>query len=926
MRGPDAGPKLWGRDHECEVLEGCLRDVRNGHGRALVVRGEAGRGKTALLGHLTAQADGFTMLQSAGVEAEMELAFSGLHQLCAPLLDPHLGALPGPQRDAVATVFGISAGPPPDALLLGLATLTLLAEAAEERPVICVVDDAQWLDQASVQLFAFVARRLVAERIALVCAVRTEGSQDVFAGLPTLDVPGLNDRDARALLLSSVHAPLDPAVCDQIVAESYGNPLALLELPRSWGVADHAGGFGALDTHVVPGRIERSFVQRIAALPSAARKLVLTAAAEPRGDLLLLERAVQALGIPMDAADAAVHAGLLNVRERVRFAHPLVRSAAYGTAPADDRLAVHRALAEVTDPENDPDRRAWHRARATSAPSEDVAAELEASAVRAQLRGGLAASAAFLTRAAELTPGSPERIRRLLDAAFAHLQAGAFSAARELVTVARAGPVDELQRARIDLAGAQLAFASNRGNEAAPLLLDAGRHLERLDAGMARATYLDAFSAAMFGARLTGEVGVPQVAGAVRAAPRPATAGVGDLLLDGFVALSEDYASGVPVCREALSRLAEGDTTARERLRWFWHGGVMALELWDAETAHSLTSHHVEVARRTGALTELPLALSAHIPVLVLRGDLAAAASLVQECRWAEEATGMSAAPYGDLILAAWRGDPGTRQLVAASIRDATARGEGIGVAISEYADAVLGNGLGEYAEAFRAAERACADAREFVANNWGLSELIESSVRVGRRDVTAEALGLVERKGRATGSDWALGVHARGQGLLQDGPAAEPHFREAIERLGRTSVRGELARAHLVYGEWLRRHGRRAEARTELRLARELLSGMGMSAFAERARRELQAAGETVRRRTVDTQLDLTPQERQIATLAQAGLSNPEVATRLFLSPRTVEWHLSKVFAKLGVTSRRELRTVELSSARADVLAGPDL
>jgi DNA-binding CsgD family transcriptional regulator len=916
------GPKLWGRDQECDVLDGLLRDVRNGHGRALVVRGEAGRGKTALLGHLTSLADGFTVLESAGVEAEMELAFSGLHQLCAPLLDPHLDALPGPQRDAVATVFGISSGPPPDALLVGLATLTLLAEAAEGRPVLCVVDDAQWLDQASVQLFAFVSRRLVAERIALVCASRAEGSHEVLAGLPALEVPGLNDRDARALLLSSIHAPLDPEVCDQIVAESYGNPLALLELPRSWGVADHGGGFAVLDTPVVPGRIERSFVRRIAALPSAARKLLLTASAEPRGDLLLLERAAQTLGIPMDAADPAVHAGLLHVRERVRFAHPLVRSAAYGTASAGDRLAVHRALAEVTDPESDPDRRAWHRAKATSAPSEGVAAELEASAVRAQLRGGLAAAAAFLTRAAELSPGSPERTRRLVDASFAQIQAGSFVTARELLTVARAGQVDDLQRARIDLAGAQLAFASSRGNEAAPLLLAAGRRLEGLDAGMARATYLDAFSAAMFGARLTGEVGVPEVAGAARAAPRPATADVGDLLLDGFVALSEDYVSGVPVCREALSRLGQSGTTPRERLRWFWHGGVMCLELWDADTAHALTSHHVEVARRTGALTELPLALSAHVPVLVLRGDLAAAASLVEECRWAEEATGMSAAPYGALILAAWRGDPGTRQLVASSAREATARGEGIGVAIGDYADAVLCNSLGQYEEAFRAAERACADPREFVANNWGLSELIESAVRIGRTAAATEALRLVERKGRATGSDWACGVHARGQGLLEDGPAAETHFREAIERLGRTSVRGELARAHLVYGEWLRRHGRRADARTELRLAREQLSGMGMSAFAERARRELQATGETVRRRTVDAQLDLTAQERQIATLAQAGLSNPEVATRLFLSPRTVEWHLSKVFAKLGVTSRRELRTVELTPESGDVLA----
>jgi DNA-binding CsgD family transcriptional regulator len=891
-------------------MDRALAEARTGHSQVLILRGDPGSGKSALLEYLARQLDDWRELSAADVEAEMELAYSGLHQLCAPMLG-HLGQLPGPQRDALGTVFGLSAGPVPDRFMVALATLTLLADAAEQQPLACVVDDAQWLDQASAQVFAFVARRLLAERIAFVCATRTAAGDTALAGLPALRVGGLATDEARELLLANIAGPVDAAVIDQILAESHGNPLALLELPRTWSARDLAGGFGLPDSQPVSSKIEQSYGHRFAALPAQTQLLLLTASAEPLGNRGLLARAAAILGIDMSAARPAIDAGLLRIDARVEFAHPLVRSAIYRAAPTDQRHRVHKALAEATNPDTDPDRRAWHRARATKTVSEEVAGELEQSAGRAQSRAGFAAAGAFLTRATELTPDPARRSERALGAAFANVQAGAFDAARRMLTVAADGAANDLHRAQIDLLRAQLAFASSRGTEAPPLLLAAARRLEGLDAGLARETYLDAFSAALFGARLNKDLGVAELAAAVRSAPsragneRPAS----DLLLDGLVALADDYATAVPLCQAAVHKLSGEWRLPPDQLRRLWQGCVIALEIWDDEGAYVLSEHHMEIARKAGALSEFALALSSRTPVLVFCGELAAAAIAVTETRSVEEATGISSAPYGALIVAAWEGNAGQAgELIEDTIRQATARGEGIGVAICEYSWAVLYNGAGRYSEA-QVAARSATEYREVVVENWGLLELIESASRSGSADVARAGVDRLAEKTRACGTQWALGVEARSRALISESSRAEDLFRESIDCLGRTRMRGDLARAHLLYGEWLRRAGRRIDARHELAVAYEMFSAMHMARFAERTRHELSATGAMVRKRSVEARDDLTAQEAHIAHLAGNGLSNPEIAAQLFISARTVEWHLRKVFMKLGVTSRRQLR-----------------
>jgi DNA-binding CsgD family transcriptional regulator len=907
--------ELRGRRREREVLDELLAAVRGGQSRALVVLGEPGVGKTALIQYALESASAYRVARAVGVESEMELAFAALHQLCAPMLD-RLERLPGPQRAALATAFGLSSGDAPDRFLVGLAALGLLSEVAHEQPLLCFVDDAQWLDRASAQTLAFVARRLYAESVGVVFATREPS--DELRGLPELHVHGLRNGEARELLASAVHGPLDERVRDRIVAETRGNPLALLELPRGLSQAELAGGFRLPDAPALSGRIEESFQRQLAELEPGTQLLLLVAAAEPLGDPMLVWRAAEQLGIAPDAAPPAAAAGLAEFGGRVRFRHPLVRSAVYRAASPRERKRVHAALAEATDPEVDPDRRAWHRAQAATGPDEDVAADLERSAERAQRRGGLAAAAAFLERATLLTSDPTRRSERALAAAQVTHQAGSPDAALRLLAMAEAGPVDELQRALADVLRAQIAFATSRGGDAPPLLLKAARRLEPLDARRARDTHLDALSAALFVGRLTTDGGVLEAARAARAAPpavQPPSAA--DLLLDGAASVITDgYAAGAPVLKRALAAFRDGHVSEEEEIRWLWLAARVAVNLWDDETWRVLADRHVELSRASGALTVLPIALSSRIVVHINEAEPAAAASLVEEQRAIVEATGSQIVLYAALIVAACRGrEPEASTLIEDSIEDVRRRGGGMELAITRWWSALLYNGLGRYEDALAAMQQATDYPPELLFSNWVLPELIEAAARTGQRDRAADAHRRLSDTTRASGTDWALGMEARTGALLAEGDAADGLYREAIDRLGRTRTRVQLARAHLLYGEWLRRETRRAEAREQLRTAHEMLTASGLEAFAGRAARELLAAGEAARSDSARGATGaLTAQEAQIARLARDGLSNPEIGARLFISPRTVEYHLHKVFTKLEISSRSQLDGVLIS------------
>jgi DNA-binding CsgD family transcriptional regulator len=901
------GGGLTDRRAECRALDQLLEAVRAGESRVLVVHGEPGVGKTALLEYLAGRAAGCRVLRVAGVQSEMELAFAGVHQLCAPLLD-RLGVVPEPQREALRTAFGMSAGPAPDRFLVGLAVLGLLSEVAGEQPVLCVADDAQWLDRASAQLLAFVARRLGAEPVGLVFGTRVAGGE--LAGLPELAVAGLPEADARALLDAVLTGPIDARVRDQIVAETGGNPLALLELPRVATPAELAGGFGMPGALPLAGRIEDSFRRQIDALPAQARRLLLVAAADPTGDPVLVWRAAGRLGIGTQAAGPTAEAGLAEFGARVRFRHPLMRSAAYRSAPEQDRQEAHRALAEATDPVADPDRRAWHRAQAAPGPDEGVAAELERSAGRALARGGLAAAAAFLEHAAALTPDPARRAGRTLAAAEAQLRAGAFGKALELLATAEAGLLDERQSARVDWLRGQVAFASGQASDAAPLLLKAARRFEPLDDDLAREIYLDAWQAAQIAGHLAGGGDSEEVSRAARALPppkhppRPA-----DLLLDGLALLVTDGpAAAAPVLRRATRAFARSDVPVAERLRWGRMAPISGAALWDDE-GYRLVERPVQLAREVGALDQLPMLLNQLASAAAWRGDFAAAAALIAEADAVCEATGARIPPYAALMLAAFGlvREAEAVPLIQAALEQAAAAGQGAAVTWTHWAAARLYIGLGRYADALTAArqvsERAPAHSGMRV-----LPELIEAAARTRNPDVASDALGRLAEWTQAGGTDWGLGIEARCRALLAEGQAAEALYREAISRLGRTPMRPELARAHLLYGEWLRRQRRRTDGREQLRAAVQMLENIGMEAYAGRARRELRAAGGTARQAAITAAVQLTAQEAQIARLAAGGLSDPEIASRLFLSPRTVQYHLGKVFTKLGITSRDRL------------------
>ena len=894
------------------MLDELVEAIRQGDSRSLVLRGEAGIGKTALLQYLIASASDLTVVRAVGVESEMELAFASLHQLCGPMLD-RLPTLPAPQREALEVVFGLSAGAAPDRFLVGLAVLSLISEVADERPLLCIVDDAQWLDQASALTLAFVARRLLAEPVGMVFAEREPG--EALQHFPELEVNGVSNGDARALLASAVRFMLDAQVRDRIVAETRGNPLALLELPRGLTATQLAGGFGLLAAQDLSGHIEESFVRRLQAFSDDTRRLLLLAAAEPLGDPVLLWRAAEKFGIGRAAADDVEAHGLLTIADRVTFRHPLARSAVYRSAAAPERRAAHLMLAEVMDRNVDPDRRAWHLAAAAVGPDEDVARELELSAGRAQARGGLPAAAAFLQRAAGLTADPARRADRALLAAHASLRAGAFDVTRGLLATAEAGPLDDSGRARADWVKAAVAFAQNRANDAPLLLIGAAKKFATLDVRVSRDTYLQAWSAALSAGHLaTAGSSLLDVSRAAAAAPDPPDPPLPrDVLLDGLALLfTQGRAAALPVLRRAIAGFSSAEVSAEEMLRWGWVASRAANVAWDYDGALEISARAVQLARDSGALEVLTQAGSACGQAAAVGGDLATAALYAAELDAVKEATRSRIAPYAALALAGIRGhEPADPRLIDGTVAEATAGGQGAAVQYAQWAKSVHMNGLGRHREALAAAVEASEATPELFLAMWALSELIEAATKTENPEAARRAFARLGEQTRDADTDWARGIHARARALLSEGQAAEGSYREAIERLECTRLRPDLARAHLLYGEWLRREHRLVDARAQLRAAYERFETIGMEAFAERARGELLATGERVRTRTDEPRDELTPQERQIALLAREGLSNPEIGAQLFLSRRTVEWHLRNVFAKLKIRSRRELANV---------------
>lgn len=859
------GQNLRGRAAECKTLQTVMSTAGAGSSQVLVLRGEAGVGKTALLEYIAELASGFRLTQVAGVESDMELAFAGLQQLCAPLLD-HLGELPEPQREALNVAFGRGVGPTPDRFLVGLAVLSLTSAAASVQPLLCVIDDAQWLDQVSVQTLGFVARRLMAEPVAFVFAVRDAPA--VLAGLPELAITGLSDGDARELLESVMVGGIDPRVRDRIVAETRGNPLALLEVPRNVTSAELAGGFWYACTRPSAGQIEESFVRRIRSLPALTRQLLLVAAAEPVGDSALFLRAAARLGIAVDALAPAEAAGVIEFGPRMRFHHPLARSAAYLAAELTERRAAHRALAEATDSELDPDRRAWHAANAAAGPDDAVAAELETSAGRAQSRGGVAAAATFLERAAVLTSDPALRGARAIAAAAAKRDAAAPDAAYELLAIAEMGPLSALQQAQVARMRAQMEFVRSRSGEAGALttsesaaeLLRAAQGLDELDDELARETYLEALTAAMYAGRL-GEPGrLEGIADAARAAVsrvtqlrRPI-----DFLLSGMARrILDGPGAGSDHLRAALERWT--DYAAKDHGQpVVWPFPIAqesaAHELWDDAVLQRIATDTLQRARDTGALAVIPPALGYRAGVHVYRGELNTAARVIEEANAITASMGFTPVKYHSLNLAAWRGIPADAvSLIDAAAADGIARGEGRLIGLSKFTAAVLFNGLGRYEEALAAA-RECCEYEDLGFHSWCLFELIEAAAHLGELESAATALPRFEERAGAGGNDWGLGAVASARALLASNEHAEGFFTEAIELLGRANIVLHLARTRLSYGEWLRRVNRRLDARQELNTAHEMFTTMGVQGFAERARRELIATGEKVRKQQIGT------------------------------------------------------------------------
>jgi len=908
---------LVGRLAELEALGGLLARATEGYSGALVLRGEAGAGKTALLDEtVAAAASGLQTVRLTGVESETQLGYAGLHRFLLPFAG-QLEWLPVPQRDALRNTFGLVAGPPADRFLVALGVLTLLARVASAAPLVCVVDDVQWLDPESVVVLGFVARRLYAERVVLLFAVREPADQLwALAGLPELMLGGLDDQTAVDLLASLTPGRLSLAVGARIVAGTGGNPLALVEVARELSPAQLAGAELLPEPLPVGGALEQAFGRRVGRLPPETRLLLAVAAAEPTASEAVLWRAAAQLGIDPELAASADLGDLAAIGSRVKFQHPLIRAVAYNAVPARQRRRIHQALAAVGDG-SEPDRVAWHLAMAAAGPDEAVAARLEQAADLARGRGGYAATVTFISRAAELSEDEGLRARRLLAAAQAALTAGQPVRASALLDKAMPQLGDPLARAQARRLQGLIRLALGQSDEAAPVLLAAAHAFAPIDVRMARETLLEALEAALYTGWSASRAVLLEIAGAARALPGPARseASAADLLLDGFAARAADgYPASVPLLRRGVAKLRAGGLSPQEGLRLPPLGCFAAADLFDDQAQHALALRFVQLARDHGALTVLPVALNYQSTPEVLAGRFDASRACCVEGFEISAATAnpgvMGTTGVSEVFELASRGrEADTRRVAAAVARETTDAGRGGQSIWVQFCLGVLELGLGNYQAALQSALGVFQDDAPFFGT-LVLPDLVEAAARCGQTGLAEAALGRLAERAAAAGTPLALGLLARSRALLA-GDDAEPLYQEAIGHLTQCLARPQLARAHLVYGEWLRRQRRRRDAREQLRTAHDMFTSMGAEAFAERARLELLATGERARPRTAGTAgtaAELTPQEARIARLVSQGDSNRDIAAQLFLSPSTVDYHLRKVFRKTGVTSRTQL------------------
>jgi DNA-binding CsgD family transcriptional regulator len=916
--GPPPPPVLVGRDGERRLLDARVAEARSGLSAALVVRGDAGIGKTALVADAVTSATGVQVVQVAGVESEMELPYAALHRLLLPSL-PDAPALPGPQHDALSAAFGLIPGPVPDRFLIGLGTLTLLAGSARATPLLCVIDDAQWLDQASLAVLIFVARRLFADGIAMFFCVRDAPEYlEPFSGLPELCLRGL--AEAHCLdLLGRLAGPVDRHVAQRIMTAAGGNPLALAEFARELTPAQLSGDELASGPLPLSDRLEARYLRQVRALTPAAQQMLLLAAADPSGDPVLLDRAAAQVGLsPADLGEEI--SPFLTLQPAVAFRHQLIRSAVYGGCAAAARRVAHRALAQVTDQAADPDRWSWHLAAATLDPDDDIAVQLERCAGRARGRGGFAAESAFLTRAAELTPDPERRGARLLAAAEAALAAADYQ--RCLALLAWAEPLLSGVPARAQAARIRGACLGPLGHtaDAPAVLAAAARDLEPFDGRLARDTWLGALAAAWLALGYTRGTTLTEIATRALVAPQPEPGrkAIDDLILDGLATrVAVGYTAAVPILRRAFADVDTCDLPVTEVTLQPLLCHISALELWDLDSGRTLLLRLAERNRAQGALLGLWLCLLTLSHKEAWAGRFAAGDAYYSEALAIGDAIGLQPlTSFRNIEADALRGrDDEVRASAASLMGMAEGVGGGSTLTTCRISLVLLDIGRGRYSDAL-AAGRLVFDEDAPGFGNQILPELVEAAVRAGDPGTARLALDRLATRALASGTSWARGVLARSRALLASADDAEAHHQDAIALLRQARMPLDQARAHLLYGEWLRREKRRSDAVSQLRTAHGMFASMSSAGFAERARIELRAAGARPGQHAAEQPRALTPQEEQVARLAARALTNREIATRLFISESTVAYHLRKVFRKLDVTSRRELARTSAASS----------